>query len=418
MPEYQELVDQTLIQRPLGSYLRDDERLIHTLTNREVGVKRTDGDSERTMVPAADRGAVAALTDRRLLFTVGGNDDDFTASVPYVDVAEAGATTETLTARLVVETATGTTLSFTARETDVESVDAFLTMACEGWGAVDALESHCERLAEYLETGEWDTFDERRATATETLETGKQSDAAARFEAVRASIDRLADELHALVRDRYVLDGREALASAETRLDDASFAASYDRVQTARERFEQALSLATAHDLDTQPAADGVASAQRLTGAVVAKPWAVARERAARARDCDDLRERVEHLEDAFGSYQTLAQLITGDRRAFSGDRATVRDESVAVIESLIDARRACARECRTTGNWEWEAGNDRAAYEQFDAARADLDRAVELASAYPPGDAAALEERRESLLDAVDPLFARYEVGEANADD
>lgn len=418
MSEHQESVAQPLIQRLPRSSLRDDERLIHTLRNREVGVKRTDGDSQRQIAPAGDRGAVAALTDRRLLFTVGGHDDDYTASVPYIDVAEAGATTETLTARLTVETATGTTWSFTARETDVEPVDAFLTMACEGWGAVDALESHCERLAEYLETGEWDAFDERRATATETLETGQQSDAAARFEAVRASIDRLADTLHALVRDRYVLDGREALASAETRLDDASFAASYDRVQTARERFEQALSLATAHDIDTQPAADGVASATRRTGAVVAKPWAVARERARRARECADLRERVERLENALDSYRTLAQLATGDQRAFSGDRATVRDESEAVIESLIDARRACARERRTTGNWEWEAGNDREAYEQFDAARADLDRAVELASAYPPGDAAALERRRESLLDAVDPLFARYEADKANADD
>ena len=418
MSEHQGPVDETLTERPLESYLRDDERLVHTLTNREVGVERTDGDSERQRHPAADRGAVAALTDRRLLFAVGEQDEDFTASVSYIDVADAEATTETLTARLTVETATGTTWSFTAREADIASVDAFLTTACAGWGAVDTLESHCERLAEYLETGEYDAFDEHREAATTTLERARDSDAAARFEAVGDSIDRLADELYELVRDRYVLDGQEALASAETRLDGASFTTSYDRVQAACERFEHALSLAATHDIDTTPAADGLASARQRTGAVVAKPWAVARERAAQARDCEDLRERIERLEDALDSYQTLARLITGDQRPFSGDRATVRDESEAVIASLIDARRACARECRTTGNWEWEAGNDREAYEQFDAARADLDRAVELASAYPPGDAAALRERRASLVSTVDPLLARFEAGEANADD
>jgi hypothetical protein len=417
MSEDQRRGDGALTERPLRAYLRDDERLVHVLTNQEVGLERTDGDGETRIRPAPDCGAVAGLTDRRVLFAVGDHSGDFASGVRYTDIADAEARTETLTARLTIETAAGTTWSFSAREADVGPVDAFLTMACEGWAAVDALETHCERLAEFLETGEWDAFERRRERAVETLEDGLDSEASERIPAVGDRIERLAGELYELVRDRHVLAGQEALAAAETRLESESFAASRERVRAARERFQHAVRVAAGRDIQTGPAATGLARAEKLTGAVVGRPWALARERAAAARTRSDPAERIEGLEEAFDAYRTLARLVTGEGPAFSGDRASVRDESQAVIEALIDARLECARERRMAANWEWEAGDERAAYEQFTAARDDLDRALELASSYPPGDAAAVRERRESLTDQFDPLVIRFELAEVDAE-
>lgn len=410
MPGNQPSIADAPSNHPFDEYLGDSERLCHVLTNQQMGVTR-HGDEETVVRPADDRDAFAGLTDRRILLVVGdpeGYDGDFVTSHPYTDIDTAEVITETLTARLQFETAGGTAWSFTAREVDVDAVSQFLAEIGDRWSEVAALDDHCGALATHLEAGAWDEFDDRKDAAFDALATAREGDPTERIE---ACVRERARELHELCRDRYVRAGHEVSEAAQQRLDSEAFVESYDRARTAIDRFERALSVATTHGVDTTPAAEGRADAEELLGAVVGRTFAVAREQYVEARDHDDPTERVERLEAALDAYRRVARLVTAEDTGIRGE--TVREESEAVIATLVDALCASARQRRSSAHWEWDTGNEEAAYELFTAARDDLDRALELASSYPPGDPEGIRERRDDLVETADPLLIRYELTE-----
>ncbi|MBX0323757.1 hypothetical protein EGH21_12030 [Halomicroarcula sp. F13] len=413
--------DGHLRERPLRDYLGGEETLFHVLTNHRVGVERA-GEETTQIRPADDCGAVAGLTDRRVLLLVGdpaGHDGDFVASLPYADVTEATAAAETLTASLRFETTMGATWSFTAREADVDEVAGFLADACDGWGevttALDDLDDHCDALADALDAANWAAFDERLAAAESALQTAREGADEAPVDGVVDRVERLSTDLYRLVRDRHVGRGEELLSEAERLLDDGDFEASYDRIGTARERFQDATDVATTHDADDEPAQTGLAAADDLEATVAARPLEDAREAADAVDETADPADRVAALEDALDAYRVVARLVTAEGSPFDGDPDTARTETETVIADLVAARVECARERRAAGEWEWEAGNDEAAYELLSAARDDFDRAVELAAAFPPGDADAIRVERDELVEDIDPLVIRYELSRAN---
>ncbi|PSP95485.1 hypothetical protein BRC91_02215 [Halobacteriales archaeon QS_4_62_28] len=234
------------LQQPLSLHLDDCESVEQTLTNTRVGVTRIDGEST-TIEPVQERGAVAAVTDKRLLFAVGreeraergtrkASDDDFTASITYDALEAVEKRTETLTQSLVVEAADGVTWEFTAREpsavdTAIECVEQHMAdhelavarghhEAAEDAGdaarraeeleaALDAYQS----AAELLGTDKRRVTDAERAAREDaeaviaTLVTahrdhGAQSKAAAEWE-FAADNTRSADELFVDAREAY-----------------------------------------------------------------------------------------------------------------------------------------------------------------------------------------------------------------------
>jgi hypothetical protein len=416
-------VDDYLEQRELRAYLGSDEQLFHLMTNRRVGLQRTE-DGDTTKIKSGDGyGAIAALTDRRVLLLVGNprerSDGDYVASLPYADIDEAAAVTELLTATLQFETSAGATWEFTAREADVDEVAEFLQEACGVWGevtvALDALADHCDRLANALESADWTAFDQYRSDAEAALETAKEGAAAAPFDGVDDRIKRLEADLYRLVRDRHIVRGEELLSEARRLLDEERYEESYDRVQTARQRFQDATDVATGHDVDDEAAQEGLATADELAETVAERPLATARETHDRAMELDDPTERAATLEAALDSYRVVAQLFAGDDAPFEGGEAAARDQIEAVIGDLVEARLASAHNRRQAGDWEWDAGNEEAAYELLSSARDDLDRAIEFAEEFPPGDPEEIREVREELADHFDILAIRYELSQAN---
>lgn len=148
------------LRAQVTAYLGGEERLEWTLTNRRSGVVREDestargrdgdADDEREQVtPRSDLGAVAALTDRRVLFLVGGADggDDDVMSVPYDEVAGVGTDTDMLARRLVVTTGSVATWRFTVRDSGpLEDAVAYLEDRVAGTDRVnEALERARER---------------------------------------------------------------------------------------------------------------------------------------------------------------------------------------------------------------------------------------------------------------------------------
>ncbi|MBV0925107.1 hypothetical protein KTS45_12960 [Halomicroarcula limicola] len=416
-------VDELLAERPLSAYLGGEERLFHVLTNRRVGVERTD-ETTTQIRPAEDCGAVAGLTDRRILLLVGDpadHDGDFAASLPYADVRDATAATELLTASLRFETVAGATWSFTAREADVDDVETFLTDACAGWGdvtkALDELDEHCWALADALDAADWATFDERRSAAEAALETAREGADDVPIDGVVERTERLETDCYRLVRDRYVRRGEELLSEAERLLGEEEFEASRDRVETARDRFQDATDAATAHGVDDRPAQEGLSAADDFAATLAARPLASARGLHDEAISLRDSADRAAALEDALDAYREVARLVTAADARFDGDEGTVRDETEAVIDDLVTARLTLARERRAAGDWEWQADNEEAAYDLLSAAREDFDRALSLAEQFPPGDALAIERERDALVENFDPLKIRYELAKANAE-
>lgn len=418
MPIRQSPPETALSERPPTAYLRDSERLCYALTNRRVGLSRT-GDEAETISPGEDYGAVAELTDRRVVLAVGdpaAYDGDFLTAVPYTEMVSTTVTTEMLTARLRLETTGGTAWTFTAREADVEEVEQFLSAAADCWEALDSFLDRCAELSTALSDGDWARFDERKDGASAALDTAREIASDAPTDGFDDRLTRLEREYNALVRDRHALAGRELLARSQSLLDAGSYRRSLDRSQSAVAQFERALDVARNRGLDHGRAATGLEAARAQTETVVDRPVAAARERHRAATDRDALPDRIEGLEDALDAYRSVADLITSDDSPFSGSEDDVLASVKSVIDELLDAHLSHAEQRISAANWEWDTDNDEAAYELFVEGREHLDRAIELAETYPPGDPERIRDRRAELTDHISPLVVRYELEKAEA--
>lgn len=234
--------DEELTERPVRAYLGDGERLHAVLSNTRVGVERTDGDGTERIEPGGDLGAVAALTDRRVLFVVGQPDGDEVAAVPYVEFADVEARTEMLTRTLVVETDGGVTWEFTVREAaaldDATSHLAaavpaqFLERAEASRAAAEraAADSDRERRIEALEAAV-DAY--RRATTV--IENPAVETAETRDEAVAAIGDLV---------DAYLARARSCRSVGNWEAESGDAEDALDRYETAADCFERALELA------------------------------------------------------------------------------------------------------------------------------------------------------------------------------
>ena len=375
----------------LEPYLQDGEQLCHLLTNTQTGVER-GADGSEAVRPGDDAGAYLGVTDRRIVVVVVDpveRDTDFVTSHRYTNIADVTVRHETLTARVEFETEYGRAYSFTTRESDIEPVVAFLSDACDEPSAVATeLKAHCEALATHLADGEWEAFDNRMGSV-EPPDSGV------------AGVAGVARDLHCLVRDRYVLAGREKLASARRCLDTGDLELSYRRARTAYDRFEQALERARRNDLGTRNAMVGLTNADDIADTSLGRLFATGRHRLAGAADRDSPDERIADLEAALDIYETVAALVTGDDTLSDDARARAREEAMETIEALVDAHIERASQDRDAADWERVVGNEGAARELAESARADLDRALELATAYPPGDADAIRGRRAELVAA-----------------
>ncbi|WP_372479524.1 hypothetical protein ACAH01_13385 [Halomicrobium sp. HM KBTZ05] len=236
-----------LLQRPLSAVCDTAETVHHVLTNRRVGLTR-GGDETTVIEPGTAYGAVAAITDRRLLFLVGVPPDqetDFRAEVAYDDVETVEKRTETLTQSLVVETGTDR-FEFTARKP--RAVDA----------AVDVLES---TLAEHV-LDRASAHHESAREATEPADSATELEAA--LDAYRRAATLLGDEDEPVsdaeraaredaetVLARLVAAHREHAAAcadaADWELAADNDESAYELLVDAREAYDRALELARAY---------------------------------------------------------------------------------------------------------------------------------------------------------------------------
>lgn len=382
-------------------WLGDGEQLQHVLTNERTGVDHSEATS--AIRPAADRQAIAGVTDHRVVFVVGGPsayDGDFVRSLWHSEIVEMRVETESLTTRWEFETTAGRCWSFTARETNTSEVAAFLAAARADRSGphpvVRPLVEHCTILSVHLEREDWAAFDRHRATAWEALDRARE-DCPDSPAGVPNAVERLSRELHRLARDRQLRAGRAALSAAEERLDAGALAAGYRRARTGADRFERARTLSERDDIDGEAAVSGLVEADELAENALGRLLATAKMHRAEAAEQSDVEQRVSTLETALDRYNTAATLVTDDSVS-EAVRTRARTEAQQAIQALIDARLDAASAHGVTGNRELADGNEADAKRAYLAALEDLDRARELARSFPAGDIDSIRTRREAL--------------------
>lgn len=362
--------------------------------------------------PAPDCEAVAGLTDHRVVFVVGGpaeSNRDFVRSLWHSEITETEVETETLTTRWAFETTAGRRWSFTARETDTDEVAAFLAdaqTASDGpHPVVRPVVEHCTALTVHLERGNWTAFDRRRETAASDLERALSDCPDSSAGGVPAAVDRVSRELHRLTRDRHIEAGRAALSAAEDHLDDGALAACFRRARAGADQFEQARSVTEAADIERRGASD-LAAAEELAETGLGRLLATAKMHRAEAADQSDTERRVTALETALERYNTVATLVS-DASVTESVRERARADAEQAMEALVEARLDAAAAHGDTGNRALADGNRQAAERAYLAALEDVDRAMELAASFPPGDPQKIRTRREALTAQIASLTA-----------
>lgn len=416
-----------LRERPPADHLESDESLRHVLTNRAVGVER-EGDEETVqLAPGDDHGALAIVTDRRLLLLVGDcpeREGDVAMPIPHEVVTTAEAETETLTERLVVETEADVAWAFTAREAgDAANAATFIADASDAWQAVeanlDAVEDARDRLENALEDDDWAAADEAIADARDGLGPMEAALADVAIDRLEEQVDPLAGEVDELAALRHRRAADTLADEAEAALADFEYQAGHERLQDAAEHAEQAAALVENED---EAIADGGATVaatveriEDLRADLGRRPLSDAAAHHQRAVETEDETERIDALEDAFACYRNAASLVAAPDSPFEGDEAAAREDAVAVIEELLEARTEAAEKQRAAAEWEADTDHPKAAYELYVEARDHLDRAVDLAEEYPPGDPEELRATLEDVESAMDPLEIKVQLEAQN---
>jgi len=422
-----------------SGYLRDepaeahlqDETPVFALTNQKRGVEiERDGSHERVASGSGYR-TIAVLSDRRIVVIVGDSsnetvDGDQQFSVPFTEVESVTSDTGRRGGTFTVERSGGHTWTIHAGGSGLDAVESFAETARQAWSQVEStIDGVTRALVDALDRrdkGEYDDALDAAQAATDQLEdavrTAREFDSewpgTAMLDRVRQVDDRCKNTL-ATVR---VGRARQFADRAERRWRDDDLEGAHDAYDRAQSEYDAIRSMPSAPVEDWHRVE---AEAKRVDSTIERleqAPLQAAVDADRAADETDDDRAAIAHLESAIELYQ---EAIDVDRdapeRRFEGDPAEIEKRREAVIEAVTAKRRNVATDAKQAG--EWYIGTDQydLAIEEFETAREQFERAIDVASEHYPdavdhleADLAAVEESLERTRaardgEAVDPV-------------
>lgn len=407
-----------LRERAPTAHIEEAESIQHVLGNRAVGVEREGAGDALTLQPGEGYGALAVATDRRLLILVGNcreREGDVAMPIPYEVITRAGAETEALTRRLVVSTESDVDWAITAREpARPATVAEFLTDASDAWRAAQAYFETAQAARAELETA---VADDEQCACERAIRAARE--AIAPIEAALADVtlpllesrvDELAAEIDELATASHRREAEDLATAAETALENYEYEAAYEHLRRAEDHLARIDGLGV--DPAAAPVTDGGAAVgsirdrvQEMREGLGTRPVTDAEALRERAADAEAVGDRITALEEALVCYRNAAGLVERPETPFESDEVPARRDAEAVIAELVDAHNAAASRDRSAAEWEQEVGNHRSAYDLYIEARDHLERALELAESYPPGDAASIRSDMAAIEDTLDPL-------------
>ncbi|MFB6087727.1 MAG: hypothetical protein ABEJ85_04335 [Haloarculaceae archaeon] len=421
------LSDGYLEERPLESYLGEEEIPVFVCKNAKHGVERhhEDRDDSERIRPGDGYRAFALATDSRLLFVIGDSDTtdgDRTISIPLADVELVDHSSGVLAGELVVVTSADVRWSFACRG-NVADVVEYLEAASMAWmnveSRLDDARKHLVDATQRLESKAYgDAMDAVRDAMAAT-------DAARRRErefcegGVHAMSDRI-EKTKQRIRDVRldVLRGRAThhIDAGERHWRAERYDEAYEAYSDAHDDYLEILSVREPTFEESEGLRDRLARVERNMTYLEQAPIDRAERAHERAADAETPAERAEALERALDQYRSALALDWGrDLKRFECDTDEIRERVDALAREVIDARQTEAARHVEAANDHYDAGRYADARERYldgrEALRAMLDVARELV----PDAADDVTDRIDAIEDRIEVIDGRLD-GESDA--
>lgn len=395
---------QLLNEEPLAAHLGPQEEPRFVLRNKSWGLDFGQSYAGRTVAPADDCRALAAVTNANVHFVIGRQESDERHTVALADVASATVDDGLLDSTLRIVTDDDFHYEFRCRG-DVGAVADYVDATAQAWSRAYRLLDDARTSLEAAEArvdddrfdaalGAVDDADEALTTARERLADLGEGPAAV-FEGDAAPVRERARQTPRWI---FAERARTAHAAARDQWADEEYEAAYDEYDAAVAAYERARSAdgsdppGRALEVRYEQAIDERAS---LETAPVEDAEAAAR----MARATEDPIPAAARWETAIERYRTALWLDWGrETSRFDVDRDAVREDVVAAVDEYVDYRRRAAAACRETGRAHRHGGNGGAAARAYDTALAHLKRAQEIVDEIAPAKAPDLDGTVETI--------------------
>lgn len=404
--------DEYLREGDLGSYFEGTERPAFVLTNSGGGVVHVTEGEQQVVEPGPDCAAVAAITDERILFVVGGAEGgDRDVSIPYADVRGIETESGILKNELRVTVRPGDRYEMPVGSgADLAAVASFVERAIDCWVAVEGRLSEAKNrlstVEERLEDGDPAAAAEAHREATRLRKEAREVATAFRDgeHAMVRRIDQLETRLRITEIRGHRVRSQQLRQEGDEARENEAYRAALSAYRRARDQCDRALALAADgeyHEADAIRAESE--RIDRAIDALRADPLNEARAACERAATAEGA-SAVEAWREALETCHDVHALLHRHGETLSGDPATLQVGVEWAASNLRRAHRERAAAAETRGDdcREDDPAAAREAYQQArDHRRAARAVAAEFAGGSPGPDDAALArlaEKREAL--------------------
>jgi len=415
-----------------SGYLRDepaqahlhDESPVFVLTNQKRGVEINREEGVERVTPGSGYRTITVVTDRRIVVLVGDSshehvDGDQRLSAPFTEIETVTSDGGRRGGTLTVEQTSDVTWSIHTGKSGLTAVEEYVRTAMQAWNHVEAtLDSVTRALVNALDCrdrGEYDDALDAAQAAADQLEDASRT--AQEFTSEwpgTAMVDRVGQveqrctNTLATVR---VGRARQFADRGERRWREDELESAHDAYDRSKSEYEAIEALPTADIEDWERIEAEARRTERTIRRLEEAPLQAAVDADRAAKEAEDPEEAAEHLEAAIGLYQRAIGVdSSAEHRRFAGDPEDIRARLNEVVEAVTAERRNAATKAKQAG--EWYMGTDQydLAVEEFETAREQFDRSIEVANDHYPEavdhletDRAAVEERLEHARAARD---------------
>jgi|GEM_PF-747206 len=427
-----------LRDEPAEAYLHD-ETPVFVLTSQKRGVEiERDGSHEQVTSGSGYR-TITVVSDRRIVVLVGDSshetvDGDQQLSVPFTEIESVTSAGGRRGGTVTVEQSGGPTWTIHAGGSGLDAVESFIERARQSWNHVETtLDGVRRALVDALDRrdkGEYDdALDAAQAAADQlqdAIRTARQFDSEWAGTAMLDRVVQVDERCKNTLATVRVGRARQFTDRAERRWREDDLEGAHDVYDRAHSEYE-AIREVSAEVIEDWNRIE--AEATRLESTIdrlEAAPLQAAIDADTAADEADDDRAAATHLETAIALYQDAIEVDRdAPERRFDGDLAEIENRRAEVIEAATAKRRSVATDAKQAG--EWYIGTDQydLAVEEFETAREQFERALDVATDHYPDavdhletDLAAVEESLERARAARDGAAVEPVETETTDDD
>lgn len=403
----------TQLETTLDGRLEPDEQLQYRLPGSSLVHESADGSEAF----ATSDGALAAVTDHRLLFVARSADGEQVLEVPHTDISAVDLDSGLFRTSLTVECWDDGVYRFRPAGGATADAVAYIERASECWQFVetllDELDGHAQRIENHLEAEQFDqataVLEDARETADELYErvsaAGLEKPLGDRVSVARRDLQRRRVRVRTKLARSLVADAEAKHVTDEGGMD---YTGAYEQYTSASEHLSAALDIAREHGIE--PPAETVETRELVDDRLkllARQPVAMAKQATERALETDHLDVKVETMQAALGHYRDALAIGWGRGLEPAQDRDEVQFRIELLADGLVDARREYASSLEAAGDALAADDDTEGARERYRDASEQLAAALDLAREFRAPEPAPLERERARIERKADELTA-----------